>query len=146
MYKMKKKATKEIDKWLLLTWKKAWIIVVGWFLAIVLHNLVYAIFKNYFDSHGGDEPVFFILAAIVMPLYFIVCFIYTLIKKIKDKTLFEVKFVTRILISIILAAAVTVLIIVFKIINPEMGFMLSGIFILLTLIFYSLIKLIIKKK
>ena len=139
---MKKKKQNKLDKWFLLTWKKAWIIIVSWFLAIVLHNLVYALFKTYFEARGGDEPVFFILATIVIPLYFIVCFIYTLIKRIKDKTLFEAKFITRILIAIILGVAITVLTVVFDLINPEMGFMLAGIFIISTLIFYSLIKLI----
>ena len=142
---MKKKQKKQLDKWFLLTWRKVWIIVVGWFLAVVLHNLVYAMFRTYFDSHGGDEPFFFILATIVIPIYFIICFIYTLIKMIKDKTLFEAKFLTRIIASIILGAAATVLSIKFNLINPEMGFMLSGIFIISTLVFYSLIKLILIK-
>ncbi|MCK5624231.1 hypothetical protein KAI04_00125 [Candidatus Pacearchaeota archaeon] len=140
-----KQKKKKLDNWFLLTWKKAWIIIVGWFLAIVLHNLFYAIFKNYFDSTGGDEPFFFIIAVIIIPIYFIVCFIYTLIKMIKNKTLFESKFVTRMIISFILGVAVIVLIIKFNIINSEMGFMLTGIFIACTLVFYSLIKLIKKK-
>ena len=143
---MKKKQKNKFDKWFLLTWKKAWIIVVAWFLAVVLHNLIYALFYNYFQSTGGDEPFFFILATIVIPLYFIVCFVYTLVKMIRNKTLFEVKFVTRMVISVLLGISATVLIIVFKLVNPEMGFMLTGIFVLFTLIFYSLIKLIYRKK
>ncbi len=135
---------KNLDKWFLLDWKKIWIIVGGWFLAMILHNLIYALFYNYFQSTGGDEPFFFILATILIPLYFIFCFVYTLIKMIKDKSLFKVKFVTRIIISFILGAAVIVLIIKFNLFNPEMGFMLFGIFIACVLIFYTLIKLIAK--
>ena len=71
--------------------------------------------------------------------------VYTLIKMIKDKTLFEVKFVIKFLIAIILGAIATLLVIKFNFINPEMGFMLAGIFIIFTLVFYSLIKLIKKK-
>jgi len=79
-----KKQTK-LDKLFLLTWKKTWIIVVSWFLAVVLHNLVYAIFKNCFDSLGVDEPFFFIIAIFVIPIYVLVCVIYSLIKLIKSK-------------------------------------------------------------
>jgi hypothetical protein len=142
---MKKKSKKQLDKWFLLTWKKAWIIIVAWFLAIVLHNLIYGLFKTYFEARGGDELVFFILATIVIPLYFVVCFIYTIIKRIKNKTLFEIKFVTRILMAVILGIAVTVLLVIFNLVNSEMWFMLSGIFMIFTLIFYSLIKLIVKR-
>jgi len=67
----------------LLSWRKVWIIVVGWFLAVVLHNLTYAIFKTYFDSHGGDEPFFFIIIVIVIPIYVLICLIYSLIWLIK---------------------------------------------------------------
>lgn len=137
---------KNLDKWFLLTWKRLWIIIVGWFLAIVLHNLVYALFYNYFQSTGGDEPFFFILATILIPLYFIVCFIYALIKMIKNKTLFETRFITRMVISFIFGVAATVLTIKFNLVNPEMGLMLVGVFIAGTLIFYSLLKLISKKK
>jgi len=140
---MKKK--KNLDKWFLLTWKKIWIIIVGWFLAIVLHNLVYGLFYNYFQSTGGDEPFFFIVAIIVIPIYFVFCFIYTLIKMINDKTLFEMKFVIKILISIILGAVATFSTIKFNFINSEMGFLLTIVFIAFTFIFYNLIKLIERK-
>ena len=65
---------------------------------------------------------------------------------IKNKTLFEIKFVIKILIAIILSSAATLLTIKFSFINPEMGFMLTVIFIIFTFIFYSLIKLIKSKK
>ena len=84
MYKMKKKKQNKVDKWFLLTWKKVWIIIVSAFVAIVLHNLVYGLFKSYFDSHGGDEPFFFILTFVIIA-YFIICAIYSLIKFIKRR-------------------------------------------------------------
>ena len=75
----------KIKNILLLSWKKLWIIVVSWFVAVLLHNLVYGLFKTYFDAHGGDEPFFFIIAIIVIPLYFIISTIYTIIVLIKNK-------------------------------------------------------------
>jgi len=65
---------------------------------------------------------------------------------INNKTLFEAKFITQIIIAILLGIAVTVLIIKLNFINPEMGFMLTGIFVICTLVFYSLVKLIKKRR
>jgi len=59
-----------------LTWKKLWILVVSGFLSILLHNLFYAIFKI-------EEPVFLTIVVIIIPAYFIIFLIYTLLKKIK---------------------------------------------------------------
>ncbi len=135
-----------IDKWLLLTWKKLLVIIGAWFLAFVLHNLVYALFFNYFQSTGGDEPFFFIIGALVLPIYFLSCFVYTIIKMIQDKTLFKAEFVIKLLIAVILGAVATLLLIKFTFVNPEMIFMLTVIFIAFTSIFYILIKLIGRKK
>jgi len=57
-----------------LTWKKAWIIVVGGFLAIILHNLITALL-------GFEEPVFFLLVTVGIPLYLIIAIPYSLWKK-----------------------------------------------------------------
>jgi len=141
-----KKKNKQLDKWFLLTWRKAWIIVVGWFLAVILHNLFYALSEISGKNLAIGEVFFFILATIIIPIYFIICFIYTLIKMINNKTLFEAKFITQIIIAILLGIAVTVLIIKLNFINPEMGFMLTGIFVICTLVFYSLVKLIKKRR
>ena len=65
-----------IDKWFFLTWKKLLLIVAAWVLSVVFHNAVYALFHDHFGS-GGDEPVFFILAVIVIPLYFVGSLFYT---------------------------------------------------------------------
>jgi hypothetical protein len=73
----------KIKSGLLLTWKKVLLILVAWVAAVLLHNIVYGLFKDYFDSHGGDEPFFFFIALIVIPLYVLVSLIYTLIFYIK---------------------------------------------------------------
>jgi hypothetical protein len=65
------------DKYLRLTWKRLLGIAAAWLTAAFLHNAVYALFFNYFQRTGGDEAVFFILAVIVIPFYFLVSLIYT---------------------------------------------------------------------
>jgi membrane protein DedA with SNARE-associated domain len=85
---MKKRKTKsKFDKWFLLSWKKFFGIVIAWFLAVFLHNAVYAL-GIYFGGENfwgpnGDEAFFFIIALIVIPIYFLISVVYTLIKKIK---------------------------------------------------------------
>ncbi len=59
-------------------------IIAAWFLAVILHNAVYASFM-YFFKVEFEEPVFFILAVIVIPLYFIISIVYTIIHYIKKK-------------------------------------------------------------
>ena len=68
------------DKFFLLSWKKLGIIIGSWFLAVLLHNGVYAIFINYFEKNNGDEAFFFIVATIIIPIYFLVCLVYSLVK------------------------------------------------------------------
>jgi len=67
------------DKYLLLNWKRILLIIGAWVLAVILHNLIYGLFQSYFAS-GGDEPFFFILAVIVIPLYAVVALVYTIIR------------------------------------------------------------------
>ena len=76
---------KKRDKYFLLSWRKAWIIIVSWFVAVMLHNLFYGLFKSYFDATGGDEPVFFIIAIIIIPIYVLVCIVYSLVRLIQRK-------------------------------------------------------------
>jgi hypothetical protein len=66
----------KLDKYFLLTWRKLWILVVGGFISILLHNFWYAIF-------GFEEAVFLVLVALIIPVYFLVLVVYSLIKKIK---------------------------------------------------------------
>ena len=85
----KRKSVKKqnwFDKYLLLNWKKILIIIGAWFVAVILHNLVYGL-GIYFGGENfwgpnGDEAFFFIIAIIVIPLYFIVSFIYSFVKLI----------------------------------------------------------------
>jgi uncharacterized membrane protein len=74
----------KLDKLFLLTWRKAWIIVVAGFVSILLHNAIYAIFKSYYDARGGDEAFFLIVVIIVIPIYVLVVLIYSLIRRIKQ--------------------------------------------------------------
>ncbi|NCN51981.1 hypothetical protein GW931_03140 [archaeon] len=75
----------KFDKYFLLTWKKTGIILVSWFVSVILHNLVYALFKTWFQARNGEEAFFFIIAIIVIPLYVLVVLIYTLIRKIASR-------------------------------------------------------------
>jgi hypothetical protein len=59
-------------KFFLLSWRKAWIIVVGWFFVVMMHNLISSLFEF-------EDALFFIIAIIVMPLYVMVAFVYSLI-------------------------------------------------------------------
>lgn len=61
----------------LLSWKKVLAVVVGWFAAVILHNLVSALL-------GTEEAVFFIIAIFLIPAYAIMAVIYTAIKKLKN--------------------------------------------------------------
>ena len=70
------------DKYLLLSWRRFAIIACAWVLSVVLHNVIYGLFYEHFSLTGGDEPVFFILAIFVIPLYFIISLVYTVIRKV----------------------------------------------------------------
>ncbi len=60
-------------------------IPVAWVAALILHNFVYNLFKEFFDRHGGDEYFFAIIAIIVIPLYLVISFVYTIIYYIRKK-------------------------------------------------------------
>lgn len=74
-----------MDKFFRLNWKRVLIIIVAWLAAVILHNAVYALFFNYFNRTGGDEPVFFMLAVFVIPLYFVVSLVYTAIRIVQNR-------------------------------------------------------------
>ena len=73
-----KKQKNKFDRYFLLSWRKIWIIVVGGFVSILLHNLFYAIF-------GLEEAIFFILVIFVLPIYVLIVLIYSLVKLIRRK-------------------------------------------------------------
>ena len=67
-----------MKKIFLLSWKKAWIVVVGGFASIILHNLVDAVF-------GVEEAFFFILVIFVLPLYVAIAVVYSIVYWLKRK-------------------------------------------------------------
>lgn len=71
------------DKYLLLNWKRLLVIAGAWVVAVLLHNAVYALFYGYFSRTEGDEPFFFILAIIIIPLYLIVALAYTGVRRLR---------------------------------------------------------------
>jgi hypothetical protein len=78
----------KLKKFLLLTGISS----AGIFVAIVLHNLIYALAiyflgEDFWERSGmGDEPVFFILGLIVLPICFLIGLIGTIVLLIKQKT------------------------------------------------------------
>jgi len=67
----------QADRLLLLTWKRVVLIPSAWLLCVALHNLIFATFRPVFGP-DGDEPFFFLLAVVVLPLYATACLVYTL--------------------------------------------------------------------
>jgi len=64
---------KNLDKWFLLSWRKVWIVVVGGFVSILLHNIISALF-------GIEEALFFIIVIFVIPIYVLMVLIYSLVR------------------------------------------------------------------
>ena len=62
----------------LFSWRKLWIIVVAGFVSILLHNAIDALF-------GVEEAFFFIIVIFVIPIYFILMVIYSIIYKLVKK-------------------------------------------------------------
>jgi len=56
----------------LISWKKLWIIVVGGFVSILLHNIISALLNV-------EEAFFFILVIFVLPIYFLVMVVYSIV-------------------------------------------------------------------
>lgn len=73
-----------LDKLLRLTFKKCLFIVAAWVLCVVMYNVLYALFRDYFGPHG-DEPFFFLLAVVVVPLYFVVSLVYTVVQLVRRR-------------------------------------------------------------
>ena len=69
---MKKIKAKDL---LLISWRKLWIIVVGGFVSILLHNAIY-------DLFNVEEAFFFIFVIFVLPIYFLAMIIFSIIYKI----------------------------------------------------------------
>ena len=65
-------------KLFLLTWKKLWLIVVIGFISILLHNFISGLLDV-------EEPFFFIIVVVLIPVYFLICIIYSVIYFIRKK-------------------------------------------------------------
>jgi len=87
IFTLKKKAKGLLKKFLLLTGFS----LVGFFIFVLLHNLIYGLFiylfgQNFWERTGiDDEPVFFILATIVCPIGLLVGLIGTIVLLIRKK-------------------------------------------------------------
>lgn len=66
-----------LDKLLRVTLKKLLLIVAVWGLCVILHNGVNTLLRDSFRP-DFDEPFFFLLAVVVIPLYLGVATVYTL--------------------------------------------------------------------
>jgi len=66
----------KFDKYLLLNWKRFGLIILAWFVSVILHNFIGAIFNF-------EEGIFFIIAIFVIPIYFIIALCYSLVKFVK---------------------------------------------------------------
>ena len=65
-----------IEKYLFLDIRKTGMIVFAFVIAVLLHNFISGLISF-------EEPVFFILAVIVIPVYFLICVIYTIFHHVK---------------------------------------------------------------
>jgi len=84
---LKEKVGGKLKKFLLLTGGSA----VGVLASIILHNLVYALFilvfgADFWERTGlGDEPVFFILGLVILPIGFLVGVIGSIVLLYKNR-------------------------------------------------------------
>ena len=73
-----------VDKCLLPSRKKVLVIVGVWVLSVVLHKAIYGPFQDYFGIKGGLVPnAVFTLGTVVIPVYFMISLVYTVIRKMK---------------------------------------------------------------
>ena len=63
----------------LFTWKKLWIIIIVGFVSIILHNLLSALL-------GVEEAFFFIIVVFVIPIYFLIVIVYSIVYKIRNRS------------------------------------------------------------
>ncbi|MBU0476657.1 hypothetical protein KKB68_01435 [Patescibacteria group bacterium] len=81
------KVEARLRKFLILTGASA----IGFFISVLLHNLIYGLFiylfgVDFWDKVGlGDEPFFFLIAVIVCPIGFLVGVVGSIVLLIRDK-------------------------------------------------------------
>lgn len=73
---------KKLSNFFTITWKKTAIALIIWIVAVFFHNMIYAFCVGVLKVEF-EEPFFFLLATIGIPLYFIISIIYTIFKKKK---------------------------------------------------------------
>jgi len=76
---------KSWDLWFLLSWRKLLLILAAWVVCVVLHNLTYALLLKYWGLKG-DEPFFFLLAVVVIPVYALLALLYTAQHKLRGQS------------------------------------------------------------
>jgi len=72
---MKKRARKEKNSYMsvfLLSWKKVYLVIILWIACAVLHNVI--------SDFGFEEPIFFVLSVLVIPIFLIFSGVYSLFK------------------------------------------------------------------
>ena len=62
------------EKYLLLDWKEAYLLIIAWFLFLVLHNMYPSIF-------GREDKILFFIATAIIPAFFLIALVYTYFKK-----------------------------------------------------------------
>ena len=72
MVKKKREKVNKFDNYFLLSWKKVLFILIGFFVAVILHNAIDALFSY-------EEAVFFLIAVVIIPIYVFVVLIYSVI-------------------------------------------------------------------
>jgi len=136
------KRKNKLDRFFLLSGKRIFIIMISWFVAVLLHNLIYGLFHTYFDMHVGDEPFFFIIAVIVIPIYFIIGIIYSLVWMIRNKKYPGKRFYIKLMISFVIGLIVTFVLTTIHFLNFN-GFWMS--LVVFTILIFGLISLFQKK-
>ena len=71
-----KKKNINLDKLFSLSLLRIVLIILAWFVVVILHNAIFGLF-------GWEEPLFFIIAVIIIPIYFFFSVFYSLAKWIK---------------------------------------------------------------
>jgi len=75
-----KKKRMTCSEFFTLSWKKTAIALMIWIGSVFFHNMIYAFFRGIFKIEL-DEPVFFCIAVIIIPGYFLISIVYSLIKR-----------------------------------------------------------------
>ena len=73
-----------LDTLLRLSVKRLLLIVAAWVICVLMHNVIYALFQDFFGPRG-DEPFFLIFAVIIFPAYFVASLAYTIIQRLRKR-------------------------------------------------------------